>query len=171
MTEAATIPVVPDHELLRLIGRGSSGEVWLARNALGSCRAVKIVRKENFSHGKPFDREFSGVQKFEPVSRSHDGLVDILQEGCNDAAGYFYYVMEIADDVRTGQNFTPEEYSPRTLAQDLTSAGRSPQRLGRRLAAPSEIVRRHRPPRPARTLNAQHPTPNAQVTIGMPPTL
>jgi serine/threonine protein kinase len=147
VTEAATIPVVPDHELLRLIGRGSSGEVWLARNALGSCRAVKIVRKENFSRGKPFDREFSGVQKFEPVSRSHDGLVDILQVGRNDAAGYFYYVMEIADDVRTGQNFTPEEYSPRTLAQDLDQRRRLPigecVRLGAAIASALGFLHRH----------------------------
>ncbi len=43
-TEAAP-PVIPEHQLLRLIGEGSSGQVWLARNALGTYRAVKIVRK------------------------------------------------------------------------------------------------------------------------------
>src|SRR6516164_2814726 len=36
-------PVIPDHELVRRIGRGSYGEVWLARNALGTWRAVKVV--------------------------------------------------------------------------------------------------------------------------------
>jgi serine/threonine protein kinase len=147
VTEAATIPVVPDHELLRLIGRGSSGEVWLARNAIGSCRAVKIVRKENFSRGQPFDREFAGVQKFEPVSRSHDGLVDILQVGRNDAAGYFYYVMEIADDVRIGQNLNSEEYTPRTLAWDLDQRGRLPigecVRLGAAIASALGFLHRH----------------------------
>ena len=34
---------VPDHVLLCLIGRGSFGEVWMARNAIGTLRAVKVV--------------------------------------------------------------------------------------------------------------------------------
>ena len=33
-----------------------------------------------------------------PVSRSIPGLVHILQVGRDDAAGYFYYVMELAED-------------------------------------------------------------------------
>jgi len=147
VTEAVAIPIVPDHELLRLIGRGSSGEVWLARNALGTCRAVKIVHKKNFTREKPFDHEFNGVQKFEPVSRLHDGLVDILQVGRNDAAGYFYYVMEIGDDVRTGQNITSEEYTARTLAWDLDQRRRLPigecVRLGAAIASALGFLHRH----------------------------
>ena len=94
--------VVPDHELIRVIGGGSGGEVWLARNVLGTHRAVKIVYARAFEQRRSFQREFDGVLKFEPVSRLHDGLMDILQVGCNDAAGYFYYVMELCDDVSTG---------------------------------------------------------------------
>lgn len=33
-------PDIPDHQLLRRIGRGSYGEVWLARNLVGSFRVV-----------------------------------------------------------------------------------------------------------------------------------
>src|SRR5690242_16294024 len=39
---------VPDHELIRVIGSGSGGEVWLARNVLGTHRAVKIVYARAF---------------------------------------------------------------------------------------------------------------------------
>src|SRR5215467_7242 len=88
-------PVVPDHELLGCIGHGSYGGVWLARSKLGTYRAVKIVYRATFEDSRPFQREFKGIQKFEPISRSHEGLVDILQVG--GAEEYFYYVMELAD--------------------------------------------------------------------------
>src|SRR6476660_3788323 len=91
------LPTVPDHELLRLIGKGSYGEVWLARSTLGAFRAVKIVFEKSFRHRKPFEREFNGVKKFEPLSRSHEGLMDVLHVGRDEAAGYFYCVMELAD--------------------------------------------------------------------------
>src|SRR5213593_3350421 len=98
---------IPDHELLRPIGHGSYGEVWLARNVMGTYRAVKVVYRDTFDSARPFEREFSGIQKFEPVSRLHDGLVDILQVGRNDAAGYFYYVMEVADDANGKSEIRP----------------------------------------------------------------
>src|SRR5436309_830824 len=93
-----SIPSIPDHELLRRIGGGSYGEVWLARNVLGEFRAVKVIYRDKFEHDRPFDREFEGIQKFEPISRLHDSQVDILHVGRNEAEGYFYYVMELADD-------------------------------------------------------------------------
>src|SRR5213595_1264498 len=91
-------PSVPDHELLRRIGGGSYGEVWLARNVLGDYRAVKVIYRDRFEHDRPYDREFEGIQKFEPISRLHESQVDILHVGRNEQAGYFYYVMELADD-------------------------------------------------------------------------
>src|SRR2546429_2108102 len=90
-------PAIPDHEMIRLIGRGSYGQVWLAKNAVGTLRAIKVVYRATFEKEEHFEREFKGLQKFEPISRSHDGFVDILQLGRNDPAGYFYYVMELAD--------------------------------------------------------------------------
>jgi len=120
------MPTIPDHDLLRLVARGAYGEVWLARNVLGTFRAVKIVYRASFDSDKPYDREFSGLQKFEPLSRSHPGLVNILHVGRNSAEGYFYSVMEAADDHTTGQTFTPENYRPRTLASELSGRGRFP---------------------------------------------
>jgi WD40 repeat protein len=116
---------VPDHHLLACIGRGSYGEVWLARNVMGTYRAVKIVYRAAFEHARPFEREFNGIQKFEPISRSHDGFVDVLQIGRTD--DYFYYVMELADDVVTGQQIDPATYEPKTLRSQVQ--GRKPLRF------------------------------------------
>ncbi len=117
-------PLVADHELVRLIGEGSGGQVWLAKNVLGTYRAVKIIFKKSFQRQKPFEDEFHGILKFEPLSRQNDGLVDVLQVGGNLAAEYFYCVMELGDDVHSGQTIHPGTYQPRTLAHDLAERRR-----------------------------------------------
>src|SRR5207302_4373411 len=116
------LPTVPDHELLRCIGRGSYGEVWLARNVMGTYRAVKVVYRTTFDHDRPFEREFEGIQKFEPISRSHESQLDVLHVGRNEAAGYFYYVMELADDGGAVSN----QYS----VSSIQSAPDEPAELG-----------------------------------------
>ena len=91
------VPVVADHVLLRRIGAGAYGEVWLARNVTGLYRAVKVVWRARFDHERTYEREFTGLKHYEPISRLHPGLTDVLQVGRDDAAGYFYYVIELAD--------------------------------------------------------------------------
>jgi hypothetical protein len=123
-------PIIPDHELLRCVGRGSYGEVWLARNILGTFRAVKIVHRSRFDSDRPFEREFAGIQKFEPVSRTHPGLVAVLHvgraEGTTPESRCFYYMMEVADDAVTGKVIDPATYKPRTLAGELQRRVRLP---------------------------------------------
>jgi WD40 repeat protein len=129
-------PSIPDHELLRPIGRGAYGEVWLARNVMGAYRAVKLIHRGSFESDRPFEREFAGVQRYEPVSRAGDGLVQVLHAGRNDAAGCFYYVMELADDAndatgrldRAGRLSSDSlaDYEPRTLRLDLQRHKRIP---------------------------------------------
>ena len=116
--------LIPDHQLLRCIGRGSYGEVWLARNTMGTYRAVKVVYRNSFVDQRPFEREVSGIRKFEPISRSHEGFVDVLHMGINEEHGYFYYVMELGDDWKSGQSIDPENYTPKTLSQNLRSRGK-----------------------------------------------
>ncbi len=120
------IPTIPDHEVLRCIGHGSYGDVWLARNLFGIYRAVKVVYRDAFKDERPFERELAGIHRFEPISRSHEGFVDVLQIGRNEAGGYFYYVMELGDDRQSGQNINPEIYAPRTLGRDVLGESRLP---------------------------------------------
>lgn len=158
-------PRVPDHELLRRIGGGSYGEVWLARSVTGAYRAVKVVYRRTFDHDRPYEREFHGLRKYEPISRSHASQVNILHVGRSDGEGYFYYVLELADDARSqtdsGLSSSPEgnpaqpagapvdveHYVPRTLQDDLRQRGRLPfaecLRIGLSLTTALEHLHRH----------------------------
>ena len=111
---AANALTIPDHQMLRRIGDGSYGEVWLARSATGALRAVKLVRRDAFDNDKPFEREFNGLLYFEPLSRGHEGLVDILQVGRSSAGDSFYCIMELADDAANGGNPKSETRNPKS---------------------------------------------------------
>src|SRR5262245_58675922 len=91
-------PPIPEYQLLRLIGRGSYGDVWLARGVTGIFRAIKIVREDRFSNEKPFLREFEGIRRFSEISLNEPHQLAVLHVGLNEPAGFFYYVMEVADD-------------------------------------------------------------------------
>src|SRR5262245_12057994 len=123
--EASPLPPrIPDHELLRCIGSGGYGEVWLARNVMGTYRAVKVIYRSKFSDDHSYQREYHGMEKFEPVSRTHDGLIDILQVGRNDTEGYYYYIMELADDLLLAQKIDPATYEAKTLGMEKVERGK-----------------------------------------------
>ena len=44
---------------------------------------MKVVYRKTFESERAFNREFSGMSAFEPISRMHDGFVDILHVGRN----------------------------------------------------------------------------------------
>ncbi len=161
---------VPDHVLSRRVGRGSYGEVWLARNVMGAWRAVKVVRRDRFLSERPFDREFNGIRRYEPISRGAEGLVPVLHVGRDPAAGCFYYVMELADPVGgviagpmvdgatargdcevqepdpVGAALDPDRYAPRTLRSELERRGRLPadEVIGVGLALTAGLAHLHR---------------------------
>ena len=113
----AQTPIIPDHELLRVIGRGAYGEIWLARTVTGAFRAVKVVYRSTFESERTFLREFEGMSAFEPISRAHAGFINILHVG--RTAEYLYYSMELADDHLDGRKIDIGSYEPRTLKTDL----------------------------------------------------
>lgn len=106
--------VIADHSVLSCIGAGSYGKVFLARNLLtGVHRALKVVFRDAFREARPYHREFEAICRFEPISRSHPGFVQILQVGKLKNA--FYYIMELADDVHENTAPTVGAYKACTL--------------------------------------------------------
>ncbi len=135
------IPTIPDHEVVRQIGSGAYGEVWLAKSMTGAWRAVKIVRREDFDEERTFNREFEGILQYEPIARNHPGLVHILHVGRHDGESpFYYYVMELGDDARTGIHINPQEYIPRTIQTDKRFSGDKPLPLDYCLEVGSQLA-------------------------------
>lgn len=105
--------------MLGIIGRGGYGEIWLARSLTNALRAVKVVYRDTFDSERTFNREFAGMSAFEPISRAHDGFVDILHVGRIVTGRFFYYVMELADDQDSGHEIEITRYTPKTLKAEL----------------------------------------------------
>jgi hypothetical protein len=128
--EPSIPPIVSGHTLLRPIGRGSYGEVWLARENGGAWRAVKVVRRDAFEGDRPFERERCGLEISVTATRYHDGLVTIHHVGQLDNPttedAHFHYTMDLADDCETGRDIDPAKYQPRTLEHELKYCGRLP---------------------------------------------
>lgn len=139
---------IADFEIKSRIGEGAFGQVFLGLStATGRYRAIKVVRRSRFDSDHPYDVEFAGLKRFEEVSREHEGFVDILHVTRDDQAGFFSYVMELADDLETAQQIDPARYVPRTLAKELAHRKRLPPaeciRVGLALtAALAELHRR-----------------------------
>ncbi len=128
--DSSNTPSIPNFEVLGRIGGGAYGEVYLARSVTGMYRAVKTVRREDFEYEKTFEREFDGIQHYEKVSQNHPGLVDVLHVGRDDDAGFYYYVMELADDESDDSGeVDPESYKAKTLSSVLKNG--SPRSVDR----------------------------------------
>ena len=108
-------PIIPNYKLIKLIGEGSFGQVWVAMDATDSPCAIKIIYKRK-SKKDLFWKEFEGVKNYLPISRSNLGLVTILHVGKSDDDCFYYYTMELADDLHSGKHENWQSYEAKSLS-------------------------------------------------------
>ncbi|HUT95685.1 MAG TPA: serine/threonine-protein kinase [Thermoguttaceae bacterium] len=119
-------PRVPDFDLLRPIGRGGFGEVWLATNrTTGRLRAVKVIPLKPAGATDPAGREISSIARLEAsVQAERPHLLTIHHVG--KTADFLFYVMDPADDVAGGPASADPGYRPATLRSRLQNGPLSP---------------------------------------------
>ncbi len=85
---------IPNYDLIKPIGKGTFGEVWLANERVTSVfRAIKIIYKRNTRLSQ---RELDGVKKYQQCAHNNAHLLQILTVGETDNT--YYYVMPLADN-------------------------------------------------------------------------
>lgn len=119
---ANAAPDIPDFELVREIGRGGFGRVWMARNrATGQLRAVKVIPRFRTGTADPAGREIVSITRLElNLRRQHPNLLGIHHVG--QTPDHLFYVMDLADDAGGREGGQTPGYQPATLQHRL--AGR-----------------------------------------------
>ena len=129
--------------LLREVGRGAYGVVYLALGPDGRRAAVKVCRRDAVD-AERYARELRGAKLYMSVSAS-EGLVR-MREVVETAWG-FYSVMALADDEFGRADVPPESYRPKTLAKVIEGEKALPLKecvkLGIALAGGLATLQRH----------------------------
>ncbi|MGO8746938.1 MAG: serine/threonine-protein kinase [Thermoguttaceae bacterium] len=126
-------PDVPGFDLIRPIGKGGFGEVWLASNrATGRLRALKIIAAARSGTVDAAGREITSIIRLEAnLHRQHPNLVNIHHVG--ECPGHIFLVMDLADDLTGTPGSADPGYRPATL-QSRLQAGPMPAEECRRRA-------------------------------------
>ncbi|MFN0135621.1 MAG: protein kinase domain-containing protein [Phycisphaerae bacterium] len=146
----ATPPAIPDIRLIKPVGQGAFGVVWLGEETMmpGVFRAVKILHARpagGSSRDGALDvheatgelsatalRELEGLRAYQTRASGHPHLVEVHRVGMVPSGSRsVYYVMDAADHAGGAQPFRPDDYRP----QSLEALVRSQERLTPRVAA------------------------------------
>ena len=150
---------MPGFDLIRPVGKGGFGEVWLAANhATGRLRAVKIIAAARSGNTDPAAREITSVIRLEAnLRRQHPNLVNIHHVG--ECPGHIFFVMDLADDLTGAPGSADPSYRPATLQSRLQAGPLPPDECQRRtgellagLAALHDAGMVHRDVKPANCL-------------------
>ena len=115
-------PEIPDFDLIRPIGEGGFGQVWLAVNrATERLRAVKVIPLGISGTRDRAGREINSLVRLEDnVNYKHPNLLAIHHVA--KTAECLYYVMDLADDLSGDAATADPDYRPATLSSRLLNS-------------------------------------------------
>jgi serine/threonine protein kinase len=124
---SSTTADIPDFVLIRPIGEGGFGQVWLATNqATGQLRAVKLIPLDVSDRVDPAGRELMSLIRLERVAQQrHPHLTTIHHVGRTPQ--HLFYVMDLADDLSGGPPSADAAYQPATLSRRLEHGPLAPE--------------------------------------------
>jgi len=120
-------PDVPDFDLIRRIGEGGFGQVWLAANrTTGQLRAVKVIPLCRSDRADRAGREITSLTRLEAnLRRRHPNLLNIHHVG--KTTDHLFYTMDAADDVSGTSASLQSDYQPATLRSRLEGGPLPPE--------------------------------------------
>lgn len=131
---------VPHHELIRCLGAGGFGQVWLAKQRLTQHhRACKLIPSHKTI-------ELDGLRRLKQRVPAHPNLFPIDDVG--EVEGWLYCLMPLADNAASDQALLEHSsYEPLTLTTYLKRHGRRPcaeaARLGLEIAQAVKHLHEH----------------------------
>src|ERR1043166_110652 len=116
----------PGYHFIKEIGNEGYGYVYLFDRGRSGDRtedyvAGKFVYRSIFgpaddpASGAAYQRALDGLQNFRSLSGESRYLLQVFDVRQRHEAGYFCYMMELADDMESGRRINPYPYRPRTL--------------------------------------------------------
>ncbi|MCE5302842.1 MAG: serine/threonine protein kinase [Planctomycetaceae bacterium] len=126
-TKEREVPSIPGFDLIRPIGRGGFGEVWLAVNqTTRQLRAIKLIPTVPTKASNPAGREIMSIVHMEAnLRRQHANLIMVHHVG--QCEGYVFLVMDLADNVNGDPGSISPNYRPATLQNFLDASRPSPE--------------------------------------------
>jgi eukaryotic-like serine/threonine-protein kinase len=135
VSQQQTTIKVPDVDLIRPVGSGGFGQVWMATNrTTGKLLAVKVIALQQTGETAAAAREINSLVRLEANVRcEHPNLLQIHHVG--KTASHLFYVMDLADDAAGGPASDRPDYRPATLQTWLENEGNK----GKGVSCPPEV--------------------------------